>query len=226
MEQVQLYLQTIKLNNDATCYLLNGDCSNANSHFVAALKASRQLQMSLTTVEDDDRAQCGKNTENDYCLDHLMEQASDCGNKLLPGNDQEYFIYQQPIRIPISEADEKYLREYGFPAHFQSRATTVSTAVIFNLALCHHLTALTRNNMPMLQKAAKLYELASELRPHNDSCTIFLLATINNLGQIHQILKDASKSEQCFRHLLMALMFLMDWKAQGNIHAQELAKDG
>ena len=130
--------------------------------------------------------------------------------KLAPGNeiDEEYFVYRHPVQIPVSENEERSVND-GNPTY--RRFVTISIAIVFNLALCNHLSALMSMNhndsKSMLQKAAKLYECCLQLRR---ACPNLVLASVNNLGQIHRLLDQVERSDECFRHLLACLVYLVD----------------
>ena len=203
MESNQLYLYTIKLNNEGAYYLRNGDFAAANTHFAASLNASKQLQMTTQLAQDDHERSCPKFDCTLDCL--MMGQRERDDSKALFGNEQEYFVYEHPILIPLSEEDEHHAPEF----RYQTNLVTISAAIIFNLSLCHHLSALSKRrneSKSLLRKAIQLYGFGLQLLDENDSCSIFRIATINNLGQIYQALDDMDKSDQCFRQLLMILV--------------------
>ena len=92
---------------------------------------------------------------------------------------------------------------------------------LYNLALTHHLCALSRPNPePFLRKALSLYELAYTIHVSEDVELTILqsMAIVNNLGQLHSKLNDFEKSQQCFENLLTTLMFVKDCGEQDSQH--------
>jgi hypothetical protein len=89
--------------------------------------------------------------------------------------------------------------------------------VIFNLALAHQLTAMEEGNDSremMLRKALKIYELGFNMvlqkEYADEPSTMYILATVNNLGLAHQHLNDRHTATKCFKHLMSTLMYLID----------------
>ena len=88
----------------------------------------------------------------------------------------------------------------------------MSNAILFNLALAHHLAGIeARNDSTLLQNAAALYESAFKMaRRENFGGTFFLMAIINNMGHIYLARQDQSKADSFFRQLVSMFMFLVD----------------
>jgi tetratricopeptide (TPR) repeat protein len=115
-------------------------------------------------------------------------------------------------------------------ADYERYETTVeaSVAIMFNLALAHHLNALSGyvygqegmklaaapvHGLSTLEQAIALYELAYTVQMQEDAelSVEFTMAIINNLGHIHRLIGDEEKSSQCFRHLLSTIVFLQSY---------------
>jgi hypothetical protein len=112
--------------------------------------------------------------------------------------------------------------------------------VIFNLALAHHLKAISfstsnknsASNSDMksvLDQALQLYGFAYQLQDDikydndnnqnnetNTSCDDivshlrFAMIVSNNIGEIHRIAGDTKKHQMCLQHLLSAIMYMVD----------------
>jgi hypothetical protein len=93
----------------------------------------------------------------------------------------------------------------------------VSVAIMFNLALAHHLFALEQapgssKSETMLRKVLKFYECCSFiiLRAQHHAKTpkgsLLLMATINSSGHIHIILGEEEHASTCFRNLFSTLL--------------------
>ncbi|KAG7347350.1 tetratricopeptide repeat protein [Nitzschia inconspicua] len=110
--------------------------------------------------------------------------------------------------------------------------TTVeaSVAVMFNLALAHHLNSLLHRlhghkdhemsnhsqrtpGVSTLGQATALYELAYTVHMQEDVelSVEFTMAIINNLGHTHRLMGDKEKADQCFRHLLSTILFVRSY---------------
>jgi tetratricopeptide (TPR) repeat protein len=93
-------------------------------------------------------------------------------------------------------------------------SVVIAVAILFNLALAHHLTGVEKSRNPvLLKKAVKLYEHALTLartQGVGEYAVLFHLAVMNNLGQLHKELKQDVLAEKCFHQLLSMLMYLLD----------------
>jgi tetratricopeptide (TPR) repeat protein len=113
----------------------------------------------------------------------------------------EPFIFRAPLYIQSRVTDHT-----SFTYYVES-----SFMLLYNLALTHHLSALSGDNtQKSLRKALVLYELAYTIQTTEDIQLTVLqtMAIANNLGLIHSALKDEEKARQCFQHLLSSIMFL------------------
>ncbi len=94
-------------------------------------------------------------------------------------------------------------------------SVVIAVAIVFNLALAHHLTGVENSCNPvLLQTAVKLYERALALAQTEDyigdDSVLFHLAIMNNLGQLYKGLKRNMLAGKCFHQLLSMLMYLLD----------------
>lgn len=128
-------------------------------------------------------------------------------------------LYASPLCLSEDADYERY-----------ENTVEASVAIMFNLALAHHLNALhgqcfgqqglmfsspfrTTHAVSTLEQAIALYELAYTVHMQEDAelSVEFTMAIINNLGHIHRLMGDEEKSSQCFRHLLSTIMFLQSY---------------
>lgn len=94
-----------------------------------------------------------------------------------------------------------------------SKMLTISVAAVFNLALTHHFRGLASHSIQQrkarYQQAIHLYELAHSMQ--KEGTTLFSLefscAIACNLGNIHRLLGDETRSNRCFQHLHMLVMY-------------------
>jgi len=120
----------------------------------------------------------------------------------------DYYVFTRPIRVP--RRDEQV-------------GSVLFLAILFNLALAHHLKAtnmripsLSMNRAKSTQKALMLYQLIldywSKLQQRegqnsNDFCSIrFRMILHNNLGQIYNWTQNPIKEEECLQDLLSSVM--------------------
>ena len=190
------FFSAIQLNNVAASSLRNGDFDGAITSLSSAFRMSKASF---------DREPGQLEAPAAYTIDDFMQyQACD-----LDSEEKESYVYQRAIPIPplpsLVEA-----KSYG-------SKVTVLSIVIFNLALAHHLASMHgQQQQPepryfLLQKATKLYELGYKLQKSNQRPSrLYSMAILNNLGQAHRAMNEEDKAQQCFSHLLSALMFLID----------------
>lgn len=115
-------------------------------------------------------------------------------------------IHRRAIQLPPCLSNDYYSR------------VVVSVAIIFNLALAHHLFALEQapgssKSETMLRKALKFYEcsfiiLRAQHHAKTPKGSLLLMATINSSGHIHIILGEEEHAGTCFRNLFSTLTCL------------------
>jgi tetratricopeptide (TPR) repeat protein len=188
------YQQAIAENNSAVTLFESGNYRLAIVSFSNALQIFKTImdrppvehhEQSLKTTLD----QCMARRRNIHGIGSEVDESS------------EHFMYRQAIHVPV-EID----------CSFRASAL-ISTMIIFNLALAHQLLAATHDKKEqLLSKAAKLYEYGFNLQRAEDfeSNVLFTLATVNNLGLIHQQLNASDQAKNCFEHLLSSMMYLID----------------
>jgi hypothetical protein len=216
----QLLAIVVKLNNRGAFEIETRQYGNAVSTLTEAIVSSKQViaryRVESSSQED---AQLTHSTEECYfslCMQSPYDEASPpplmpysesfWDQPITTDNDDEggtvEFVYRHPIRIPRQAI-----------SHSLKFSTATSIMLIFNLALAHHLYAIEETfSRPMIDKSTRLYECAySLLRQHNfEANVLFVLATVNNLGQAHKSLDQSEKATKCFQHLLSTLMFLVE----------------
>ena len=118
-----------------------------------------------------------------------------------------HYVYRTPLEVTAPTVDF---------SRYEARVE-LAVAIMFNLALCHHLTALSKVKEDkrelrerLLDQALSLYELAYMFQVQEDievsnECT---MGIINNLGQIHHLKGDHEQASRCFRHLLSTILFV------------------
>lgn len=203
MDSADRLYMIVTLNNLGASSLKNGNISKALESLSAAFCAVKELYY-------DDTTRAGQTTEGiEYRLDDCMTMP------LLneANNDDEDCVYRHPITLPALTI--KASRQ-------ANHVTTI--AIIFNLALTHHLLGKMpnrQNTNSMLKKAMRLYEYALALQQSSrrhllvvvtKSSTFFIMAAINNLGLVQKDLNETESSEKCFQQLLSILMCLTHYR--------------
>lgn len=208
----------IELNNQGASSIENGNYDHALHELTIALKTLKQSTSSFD-IEDGEQTEVEEieDVDSGSSLDSLMlakTAAREFGD--IKAEDDEgdsgdcsSFVYRHPIHIPTS------LSEY------EAKFITISTVIVFNLALASHLSGMRKvdNYKGTLRKAARLYEYGFELQRaqrRSGSIALFLTATINNLGVVHQQLEDDEMACKCFGQLLSTLMYLTDCQGSGS----------
>jgi hypothetical protein len=222
----------IELNNQGAFSIENGDYTDALHKLTDALKVSRQITSSFDTVQEDGEQLKDDekiDVDSESSLDFLMakactaahgfgnvkddDDASDSGDCSSAGS---FFVYQHPIHIPTFALSSEQ--------QYEANVTISSTAIVFNLALAIHLSAMKTddNYKGTLRKAARLYEYGFALvQQRSGPSALFLTATINNLGVVYQQLEDDERACRCFGQLLSTLMYLTDCQESGSLLSSE-----
>ncbi|KAL7561596.1 hypothetical protein ACA910_004186 [Epithemia clementina (nom. ined.)] len=114
------------------------------------------------------------------------------------------FVFNKPIIIALPTDAQS-------PPSYEC-LVSISSTLLYNLALIHHMWALESKCRPHLQKAAALYELASsvEINRYFQVSVLLTMAIINNLGQINFELGDAECAQQYFGFLMSTLVVVQD----------------
>jgi hypothetical protein len=241
----------VKLSNQGADLILQGDYDQAISKMVDALKLSTLVDSSWILSTKAPRASIYPPA---YSIDACIKPFQHTHTRLpcRPKQQEEKFVYQDPIHIPSGGEYQGY--------------DMISLVLFFNLALGNHLLALQTKCPSALQKALKLYELAYEYElsetdqtedvdgeSHDDSsgsrsssCTHFVRAgsvrftmiVLNNLGQVHSIVASAtakknknastqhqSKSNVWFQRLLSIILFRVAANAARCHPAQQPAEE-
>jgi hypothetical protein len=203
---LQKFRYSIYQNNMGVEMMEAGNYAGAIAPFTDALKTYERI----ICVADRSSSQ-PVSTSLDQCMAKSHHRRADI--VLHEQGDIEHFMYRQAIRIPPTMVLESTYR-----------ATIMgSSIVIFNLALAHQLTAMEDGNNlrgMMLRKAIKIYELGINMvlqkEYADEPSTMFILATVNNLGLAHQHLNDRHSATKCFKHLMSSLMCLIDCGGVGD----------
>lgn len=215
------FLNTRRFDKAIVC--LSAALQASKQHIDATCKRAKSAQtmtpddgvmMFLDQVMSRDPSELDDSRTTDVAAHDDDHDDADATNTLA---GEENFVYRRAICIPT-----RTLMDFLPDEHDRSLVISIST--IFNLALAHHLRAMElkddgddndrRYKQLQLKRAVLLYELAYKLQMEGISgsglSTVFVMATLNNLGQIHKILMQHDTACECFQHLLSTLMFALD----------------
>jgi tetratricopeptide (TPR) repeat protein len=199
-----------RFNNEGVSLIEWGFYDEAITEFSKGLTLVKQVLALHGDNQADEAASDSMKTSAEpashspICQFHKMQEPTvtkECRDHDEFLSDDEPFIFREPIFIPSHSADHTSSTYY----------VKSSFMLLYNLALTHHLSALSgKDTQKRLQKALKLYELAYTIQMTEDIQLTVLqtMAIVNNLGLIHASLQDEVKSRQCFQHLLSSIMFL------------------
>jgi hypothetical protein len=190
-------INSIINNNHGASMIERGDCTSALSLLAVALQGAKD-----SMEEEGESSQSGHETA--FNLDALIS----CNALRDSCGDEGYNIFDKPIRIPEPLNENQ-------TSHYPTKVIC-SAVSIFNLGLAHHLQALvgpTQNSL-FLKKAAKLYEFVMQVLQTPDfdgsdpSSTVFWLALLNNLSDVHRRLGDVHISESYCEEVLRVLPYI------------------
>jgi hypothetical protein len=220
--QDKVYNELLSLNNRASSQLMAGDIQGASTSFSGALRALKQsMSTQAASAPPSKRARTSpKMLPRIACV--FGNQADPSAS--VPENGQ--FVYGQPIHLVHSlGCDQTQL----VPEH--QIVETISYTIIYNLALCRHLYALTlltrtstsdsmenkqeqqdeqlKVRLNLLQ-AASMYAhaqaLLSQQTHRREHGALHGLTILNNLGHVFARLGDATKSKTYFETLFNAII--------------------
>lgn len=200
-----------RLNNAGTEQLAHGMFADATDSFTASL---RLVKSALATLANDAFWKDGVDGRQDPRYQSWLKQETvrpvHHHQKLSEEMQSQLLVSAKGLYLsPLQLAEDI---DYGL----YSSAIEASIAILFNLALSHHLNGLygehnsVRDRQSILGQAVALYELAYtvEMQEEADISVEFTMAIINNLGHVHRSKGNQEKSQQCFRHLLSTILFL------------------
>jgi hypothetical protein len=187
--------RAINHNNCGVNLIERGNYESAVVALSSALKTCRQMMDETHDYPEPIM------TSLDQCMEDSRKQGSFYSRDSC-GDLNEQFLYEQAIILPINLGS-------GYKT-----SVMISSMVTFNLALANQLFAMNHkeSNDAILRKAATLYELGFSMQQDEnfDNNTLFTLATVNNMGLIHNRLHDRQAANKCFEYLLSTLMYLTD----------------
>jgi hypothetical protein len=174
-----------------------GNVNEAQQLFTQALLESRQA---CSTMEEAAFASPPHSTERDEQGKHDVPHTT-------------VKDHMQSSAVTGAVDDRVYIHDQTFVFFEISAGHTLPQCALrslFNVATCHYWKGSTASTHHHLETARKLYELTYKMMSNGGIGMIppiLMLATTNNLGQIHGWRGDSNVSNIYFQHLLQALMY-------------------
>jgi tetratricopeptide (TPR) repeat protein len=196
---LELQQKVIALSNQGALLLSLGRVTEAISTLGAALKFSKPL------LRQNAKDQPSAVTELNF--DSWMLPTGRGG--LFEDISRDGFVYTQVIIIPDDT-----------PNNFASN-TLVSIAMIYNLALAHHIYAIRKGNNPrLLHRAVSFYQHSLAIcrsQVSKESYTMYTMAALNNTGVCLRGLGKEVLAEKCFQSLLTMFFFAQSSPGRRNV---------
>ena len=206
-----------ELNNRACVLIQNADYDEAITILKEGLQIAKQSTKeaqqqaqnccsSLSAEEPQETSPQG--CSNDYsAIASFQMPPKEAASAIRRQDPSNAFVCDDPL--PIT----------GFSSTMDSDDTVayLSFILLFNLALSYHLRAM-QDDIPskevstrLLETAQRLYEYTFQLQSQlNDMSVLTTVALLNNLAQVHKILKNDYEAHQCDKLLLSALLLIVD----------------
>ena len=130
-----------------------------------------------------------------------------------------WFLHEDSVKVNLTKS--------LLDSNRKATTSLLTYAVVYNVALCHHLEATTSpsyyDNTIQLERAALLYRYAQQQlhqynhigneemdvsNNHEEDIMIYSLAIANNLTHVYRCLQNYDAANKCFQRLLNAMMYL------------------
>ena len=204
--------QSLELNNEGARLICKGQYDRAVSTFSKALSTVKQMVADQNSIagnrDQEDTAMLDStsaySSETISCMEAAESSSSPEEANSCEDESSHCFIFRKPLVMTLLDADE---------CGDRTTVAKLSAIIMFNMALSHHLSALTHHkNTTQLHAALVLYEHAYVLLQNEqvDICVLYNLALSNNLGQVLKEMKHQPEARQCFEQLLSILLCLVE----------------
>jgi tetratricopeptide (TPR) repeat protein len=202
-------LHCLEMNNYGAKYMEKRQYDKAISAFCKALKlAAKHI------ADDGEEGCCSEDAGLKWCLAHQKRPTVSIfysSEDLEENWDSDLFVHAQPIFIAEHTARRMMTH------------SCMTSIVMFNLALAHHMKALASTsrggaqrsqNQQELFKARKVYQLCHimlrDMHIEDAGVHFMIMLLVNNVGQINIVLKAHEEARRCFEQLLSLQMLLLD----------------
>jgi hypothetical protein len=200
------------LNNKSCCFIKRGHYDEAVQHLIIALQIAKQFAIAAQPPQESSSKQArsawssrSRSAISDCSDDHQEEYEYLCQSELkFEATSTDSYIHRTPVFVDARKRDE------------DATLSHISFYVMFNLSLAYHLRALNEEDEVEAKKslsvAKRLYELTLQMQVQDDSenSVITMAALLNNLSQVHNVLKNINEMRRYQELLLTALVILVD----------------
>jgi hypothetical protein len=201
------------LNNDAALQMYTGNYSQAAETLSYALSTIKQAMRGLKSCDRPPNKTSEPTTSSNVAFDCIFsenELISYQGSRYIPATNRksslyldECFLYKHPVQVcNSSDTSDEHVE-------------ILSYSIVYNLALCHHLRAMSETSSiheGYLKGAIFLYKHAQTLLMNQSTKLDMLhtLAIVNNMGHAYHLLHNEHTAKLCFQRLLQAIMGLSE----------------
>jgi hypothetical protein len=208
MTMTKLVSLAAHYNDKGAAFLEGNNYKGAIVYFAKGIQEACKL--AVISCQNDTNQSPDMNLSLDACMNLI--DSKDAKSAAYTSEDQQQespYMHMRPIRLP-----PMYLN------HVDTNSV-LSTILVFNQALAHHLMGIKNNHSSSLKKALKLYECGFNLLIIQEdmwaSSTCYILACLNNMSLIFRCRnKTIASTKKCFQDLLSSLMFLTHSDHQGS----------
>jgi hypothetical protein len=191
MEDLLHHRKAIEYNNIGLSFWNSGDGIGAIQFlFTSYRHCKKSLKYADMTVDGNQAAGCSIDEIISRCLQNHFEM--------------QYFgrnVFHRGIRIPTTLETHPH--------------STVLQAIVFNLAMVHHLVAKWNDSemdqgllRTLRSKGIEFYQMGLSL--HDKGCGMYSIAILNNLGHLYFSLGDEERSMSCFSQMLSIMTRLKE----------------
>jgi tetratricopeptide (TPR) repeat protein len=210
----------LEFNNEGIEQLRKGNFDIALGNLVNSLTAAKSMLRLLGTgpTDNDGSGSFMKEGETTSTIKQRPNVSIDTSSIL--GFEDNMCLFEDHD-VTTTQSQEVYRNVFLLsPSWFADldykKMLTVSVAIVFNLALTHHLRAIAsvknltaEEQESRFLQALDLYELAHSMQSNGETmlCMEFSCAVACNLGNIHREVGDVDRSKRCFQHLHTLMIY-------------------
>jgi hypothetical protein len=180
MNKMTSNMKPIELNNHGAALLDEGRLEEAASAFKGAFKSTRDLLQANPLAET-----TASRAEENKCVKPRLLTLDMWISDLATPEGSDFLVYSAPERL-------------GGTTSTPSSLNNISAAsILFNLALTHHLKAMSRPSPAAFATVTQLYKHTYRIAAQEPDTDRFLpLAILNNLAHVHYRMQNLADAER------------------------------
>lgn len=204
MNQSLPYQPFIEANNQGVCHLLSDQYDDAITFFTSALKHVNENTERGAVQHSNDLS-----TMDDMAAYFVIQEGRVLSVPV--DTEKELFVFTNPILV----SHEINRLDYNFNAK-------LSIVAVYNLALSYHLCGIQKQSLEHIEKALANYQLAYKIIIDETHVVVSqAMVILNNIGQIHRLLRNDAGAKDCFEYLLSTMLFVLQIGEADRIHNWE-----